>query len=93
MQALNLDNITILDIFLVMVATGCAMILLAWYFTKVLSTVTGIPQPIFFPLTVSPRDQYQVKIARETDRRDGTCRYNISGAEALISSLLKVSRR
>ncbi|XP_064471737.1 phospholipid-transporting ATPase ABCA1-like [Ornithodoros turicata] len=44
------DNITILDVWMMMLATDLAMAILVWYFTRVLPWVTGIPQPFYFPL-------------------------------------------
>ncbi|KAK8757582.1 hypothetical protein V5799_004787 [Amblyomma americanum] len=49
-RVLNLDNVTILEIWLTMVATCCIVALLVAYLSQVLPWVTGIPRPLCFPL-------------------------------------------
>ncbi|XP_064467746.1 phospholipid-transporting ATPase ABCA1-like isoform X1 [Ornithodoros turicata] len=44
------DNVTILEIWIVMLASDVAIVILIWYFTRVLPWVTGISQPLYFPI-------------------------------------------
>ncbi|XP_064455078.1 ATP-binding cassette sub-family A member 17-like [Ornithodoros turicata] len=47
------DNITISEMWTVMVLSWFAIAILVWYLTRVLPWVTGIPQPFYFPVLPS----------------------------------------
>ncbi|KAH7965090.1 hypothetical protein HPB49_003304 [Dermacentor silvarum] len=49
-RVLNLDNVTIGEIWLTMISTSCLIALVVAYLSQVLPWVTGIPRPFYFPL-------------------------------------------
>ncbi|XP_040069715.3 ATP-binding cassette sub-family A member 2-like [Ixodes scapularis] len=51
-NVLEMDNVSILEIWSVMAATCVTIALFLWYFTKIFPWTAGIPQPFYFPVTL-----------------------------------------
>lgn len=52
-RALNVDNITMMDIWIIMFLIFIGISLLIWYFSQVVPWVASNPKPVYFPLKPS----------------------------------------
>lgn len=50
-KVLQMDNVSIIEVWFVMVGTWAFIGMFLWYFTKVVPWTTGTPQPFYFPVT------------------------------------------